>query len=159
MGVLHSATLGTRHGGIWSSVVARMVQNLPAMQETQVWSLDWEDPLEKGMETHTSILAWRIPWKEEADGLESMGSQRVGHDWATNTDWLTDRWWHMQVYRQIGAYSRGAWVFKRIQWFQFFKHLISFSIWRLFWSCFEVGSFVILYLCLPLTKSLVLNIH
>ena len=57
-----------------------MVKNLPIMQETQVQSLGREDPLEKGMATHSSILAWRIPWREEPDGLQSMGSQRVGHD-------------------------------------------------------------------------------
>ena len=57
-----------------------MVKNLPAMQETQVRSLGQEDPLEKGMATHSSILAWRIPWTEEHSGLQSMGLQRVGHD-------------------------------------------------------------------------------
>ena len=55
------------------------------MQETQVQTLGREDPLEKGMATHSSILAWEIPWTEEPGGLQSMGSQRVGHDWATNT--------------------------------------------------------------------------
>ena len=53
--------------------------------ETWVWSLGWEDPLEKGMATHSSILAWRIPWTEEPGGEESMGPQRVGRDWATTT--------------------------------------------------------------------------
>ena len=53
------------------------------MRETSVWSLVCEDPLEKGMATHSSILAWRIPWTEELFGLQSMGSQRVGHDWVT----------------------------------------------------------------------------
>ena len=57
-----------------------MVKNLPAMQETQVQSLVWEDSLKKGMFTHSSILNWRIPWIEEARGLQSMGSQRVGHN-------------------------------------------------------------------------------
>ena len=57
-----------------------MVKNLPAMQETQVQSLGWEDPLEEGMATHPSFLAWSIPWTEEPGGLESIGSQRVGHD-------------------------------------------------------------------------------
>ena len=57
-----------------------MVKNLPAMQETQVRSLDQEDPLEQGMVTHSSILAWRIPWREEPGGLQSMGSQIVGHN-------------------------------------------------------------------------------
>ena len=59
--------------------MAQMVKNLPAMQETQVRSLGWEDPLEEGMATHSKILAWRIPRIEEADGLQSMGSQRVGN--------------------------------------------------------------------------------
>ena len=67
------------------SFVAQMVKNSPALQETRVWSLDQEDPLEKGMATHSSILAWRISWTEEASRLQSMVLQRVGHDWATNT--------------------------------------------------------------------------
>ena len=62
-----------------------MVKNLPAMWETQVQSLGWGDPLEKGMPTHSSILAWRIPWTEEPGRLQSMGLQRVRHDWVTNT--------------------------------------------------------------------------
>ena len=60
-----------------------VVKNLPTMQEmqeTQVRSLSWEDPLEEGMATHSSILAWRIPWTEEPGGLQSMGLQRVRHD-------------------------------------------------------------------------------
>ena len=56
-----------------------MVQNLPAMGETQIQSLGWEDPLEKGMATHSSILAWRTPRTEEPGGLQFVGSQRVGH--------------------------------------------------------------------------------
>ena len=59
-------------------LVVQMVKILPAMQETWVWSLSWEDPLEKGMATHSSILAWRITWMHEPGGLQSMGSQRVG---------------------------------------------------------------------------------
>ena len=60
--------------------MAQLVNNPPAMCETWVQSLDWEDPLEKDMATHSSILAWRIPWTEEPGGLQSMGSQRVRHD-------------------------------------------------------------------------------
>ena len=56
-----------------------MVKNLPMMQETWVQSLGWEDPLEKERGTHSRILAWRIPWTEEPGGLQSIGSQRVGH--------------------------------------------------------------------------------
>ena len=63
-----------------ASLVAQMVKNLPAKQETRVRSLGQEDPLEKGMATHSSALAWRIPWTEEPDGLQSVGSQRVRHD-------------------------------------------------------------------------------
>ena len=62
-----------------------MVKNLPAIQESQVWSLGQEDPLEKGMVTHSSILAWRIPWMEDPGRLQSVGLQRVRLDWATNT--------------------------------------------------------------------------
>ena len=57
-----------------------MMDNLPAMQETWVRSLGWDDPLEKGMATHSSILAWRIPWTEKSGGLQSTVSQRVGHN-------------------------------------------------------------------------------
>ena len=59
----------------WTSVIAQSVKNLPAMQETRVLFLGWEDPLEKETITHSSILAWRIPWTEEPCGLQSMGSQ------------------------------------------------------------------------------------
>ena len=60
----------------WASLVVQMVKNLPAVWETQVPSLGWENPLEEGMATHSSILAWRIPWTEELGGLQSTGSQR-----------------------------------------------------------------------------------
>ena len=64
----------------WTSLVAQLVKNLPAMWETWVRSLDREDALEKGMATHSSICAWRILWPEEPGGLHFMGSQRVGQD-------------------------------------------------------------------------------
>ena len=64
----------------WASLVAQLVKNLPAMQGTWVWSLGWEDPLEKGKATHSCILAWRIPWT-----VQSTGSQRLRHDWVTFT--------------------------------------------------------------------------
>ena len=60
--------------------VNQSVKNQPAMPETQVHSLGREDPLEKGMATHSSILAWKTPWSEEPGGLQSMGSQKVGHN-------------------------------------------------------------------------------
>ena len=67
-----------------ASLVAQRLKCLPTMQETWVRSLGWEDPLEKEMAIHSSILAWRIPWTEEPGGLQSTGSQRVGHYWATS---------------------------------------------------------------------------
>ena len=65
-------------------VAVQEVKNLPAVQETCVWSLGQEDPLEKGMAAHSSVLVWRFPWVEEPGGLQSMGWQKVGHDSASN---------------------------------------------------------------------------
>ena len=62
-----------------------MAKNPPAVKEIWIHSLGQEDPPEKGMATHSSILAWRIPWTEEPGGLQSVGLQGIGHDWATNT--------------------------------------------------------------------------
>ena len=68
----------------WVSLVAQRLKCLPLVQETRVQFLGWEDPLEKEMVTHSSILAWKIPWTEKLGRLQSTGSQRVGHDWATS---------------------------------------------------------------------------
>ena len=70
------------------SLVAQTVKRLPTMRETWVQSMGQEDPLEKKMATHSSILAWKIPWTEECSRLQSMGSQRVRHDWATSLSLL-----------------------------------------------------------------------
>ena len=67
----------------WAFLVAQMVKNLPAMWKTWVWPLGWEDPVNVGMATHSSILAWNIPWTEDSGGLQTMGLQRVRHDWET----------------------------------------------------------------------------
>ena len=76
------------------SLVAQMVKNLPAMRKIQVQSLGKKDPLDKRMATHSSILIWRVPWTEELGRLLSMGSQRVGHDWATDTfTFIVDLYW------------------------------------------------------------------
>ena len=69
----------------WASLVAQLVKNLPAMPETWFRSLTWKDTLEKGMTTHSSVLAWRIPWKEEPGKLQSLRLQRLRHNWVTNT--------------------------------------------------------------------------
>ena len=71
-----------------ASLVAQRLKRLPTMQETWVWSLGWEHPLKKEMATHSSILAWRIPWTEEPGGLQSTGWQRVGHNWATSVQFV-----------------------------------------------------------------------
>ena len=96
---LHSSPLGTHpsllhtdfykikskfHFVTRASLVAQRLKRLSGMWETRVWSLGQEDPLEKEMATHSSTLAWRIPWREEPGRLQSMESQRVGHDWATS---------------------------------------------------------------------------
>ena len=65
-----------------ASLVSQRVKHLLTMWETQVWSLGWDDSLEKEMATHSSILAWKIPWMEKPGGLQSVGSQIVRHDWA-----------------------------------------------------------------------------
>ena len=71
------------HFILWASLVVQMIIGWQC-RRPQVWSLGWEDPLKKRMTTHSSILAWKILWTEEPDGLQSMRSQRVGHDWPTN---------------------------------------------------------------------------
>ena len=83
-----------------------MARNLPAMQETKVQSLDRENTLEKGMATHSSILAWRIPWTEEPGRLQSMVSQRAGLDWTTFTFMLTLWRGFRNVYIYIGNQKR-----------------------------------------------------
>ena len=77
-----------QHYWLVHSLVAQMVKRLPAVLETQIQSLGWEDPLEKEMATHSSILACRIPWTEKPDGLQSMGSKRVKNSWATSVSSL-----------------------------------------------------------------------
>ena len=75
----------------WTSLVAQRLKPLPTMRETWIQSLGQEDPLEKEMATHSSIVARRIPWTEGPDGLQSMELQRVRHDWVTNTFTLTQQ--------------------------------------------------------------------
>ena len=83
-GLLTSTKKAQRDTAGWAHS-ARWWKNPPPMQETWVWSMAWEDPLEKGMATHSTIPAWRISWTEEPGRLQSMVWQRVGHDWATFT--------------------------------------------------------------------------
>ena len=93
-------------------LVAQMVKRLSAMQETRVRCLGWEDPLEKEMAVHSSILAWKIPWTAEPGRLPSMGSQRVGHDWAISLSLSpTPVFWPGEFH---GIYS--PWVAKSWTW-------------------------------------------
>ena len=85
-----SSSQGDFMSSLWASLVAQMVKNLPAMPETQVWSLGLEYPLGKGKANHCSILAWRVPWTEEPGRLQSIVSQRVRQDWVPNTFTLSD---------------------------------------------------------------------
>jgi len=88
---------------VWASLVAQTAKNLAAMLEIRVQFLCWEDPLEEGMVTQSSILAWRIPWTGKLGGLECMGLQRVRHNWATNT------WWHLSTYPGLPLAGRVPW--------------------------------------------------
>ena len=112
----------------WASLVAPTVKNPPAMWETWVWSLDWEDSLQEGMATHSSILTWRIPWAEEPGGLQSTGSQRVRGDRATQhstaqevlscSTALSHRcFWCYRFWPQMPLQETNLWVFPHIRCF------------------------------------------
>ena len=97
-----------------ASLVAQTVKNSPALQETWVQSLGQEDPLEKRMATHSSILAWRTTWTEESGGIQSMGSQRVRHDWATSLSLFIFMHWRRKwqptpVFLPGESQGRGSW--------------------------------------------------
>ena len=114
--------------GYGAFLEGQTIKNLSAIWETQVRSLGREDPLEKEMATHSSILAWRISWTEEPGGLQSTGSQRVGYDWGTNT--FTYELWVTDVKKQIYDYieiNLEYWLEGLMleQKFQYFRHLIQ----------------------------------
>ena len=125
-----------------ASVMAWMAKNLSAMQEIWVQSLGWEDPLEKGMATHFSILAWKIPWAEEPGRLQSMGLQRIRHNWVTNT-----------FFQEIVVQSLCCVWFFAIPWNAACKASLSFTI---SWSLLKLMSIESvmpsnnLFLCHPL---------
>ena len=89
---------------LWASLVAQLVKNPSARQETPVWFLDREDTLEEGQATHSRILAWRIPWTEEPGRLQSMGSQGAGHNSAWHVHFFT-----LRVVLRLKI-SRGKWL-------------------------------------------------
>ena len=103
----------------WASLVAQRLKRLPPMRETRVRSLGWEDPLEKEMATHSSILAWRIPWTEELGRLQSTGLQRVGLDWVTSLSYIymcSFVYTHTHTHTHTCMYSLGepGWVTETI---------------------------------------------
>ena len=115
-----------------------MVKYLSIIQEIWVWSLSWDNPLEKGLATHSSILAWRIPWTEKPDGLQSMGSKRIGQDWMTISLSLFSK-----RIKHLNQYSFGLRIFpvcgggvgvglssKHLIWIVGWKWLMMY-----FWNC------------------------
>ena len=108
-----------------ASLVAQTIKNLPAMQEMQVRSLGQKDPLEKGMATHSSVLAWRFPWTEEPGGLQSMELQRVGHNWATNTHTSDD----LAVSKKLEF--QGYWLKPPCTWVYMGYHSGPLMLWLL----------------------------
>ena len=102
------------------SLGVQTAKSLPAKQEIQVWSLGWEDPLEKEMATHFSTLAWKIPMTEEPGRLQSTESQRVGHDWATSLtvffwDWKLTTLDIIKDFCIVNSQILGGWIFKRLR--------------------------------------------
>ena len=112
----------------WAFLVAQIVKNMPTMQETQVWSLGQNDPLEKGMATHSSILAWRIPWTEEPRGLQSTELQWVRHNWGVNTSLTIKVVWCKRTYE----YFQNRWY---ILTFFLVPSRIQCTCWLLSWLC------------------------
>ena len=114
--VIHVVVCTVLHCFLWlsyiiwgASLVPQRLKRLHPMRKTWVWSLGREDPLEKEMVTHSSILAWRIPWTEEPGRLKSTGSQRVGHDWAMLYGYFTfypfDGWWVLELFLLTDYYE------------------------------------------------------
>ena len=111
-------------GYIRAFLLAQRFKCLPAMRETRVWSLGWEAPLEKEMATHSSILAWRIRWREEPSRLQSMGSQRVGQDWATSLSFRLHHRIANQIINTLTEIKTGyIWLFNYIPdtYFYFYR--------------------------------------
>ena len=116
----------------WASLVVQMVKNSPAMWETWVQSLGWEDPLEEGMATHSSILAWRIP-RDRGARLQSMGLQRVRHNWATKHTYTyayayTHTHTHTHTNRMAVSHGNSVFNFLRNYLQNCFQDSVPFSI-------------------------------
>ena len=124
---LNSSSSSSSNESERASLVAQMVKSLSAMQKTQVLSLGLEDPLEVDRATHSSTLAWRIPWTEEPGGRQSIGSQRIGHDWSTITHSLNDSKC-FQNWKWLGKYFRAVF---NLGWF--YSPGDIWSVWKHVW--------------------------
>ena len=126
---------------ILASLVAQMVKRLPTVRETWVQSLGQGDPLEKEMATHFSTFAWKIPWTEECSRLQSMGSQRVRHDWVTSLTSFqsnsspvnlnrvcTEKWAYGYLQKPIFSYGT-PWVFHITEWLANSRYLFRRPKW------------------------------
>ena len=134
-----------------ASLVAQTVKCLPAMWDTRVWSLGREDSLEKEMATHSSTLAWKIPWTEEPCRLQSTGSQRVRHDWATSFtslhSWPQELSWHQRVCYLANELQ---WVQMRLKvsWKSYFLPLWAYLGFNQFlWILFLMAASFFQWLC------------
>ena len=167
------------HFSTTAVLLAQRLKRLPTMWETWVQSLGLGDPLEKEMETHSSILAWRIPWTEEPGGLQSTGSQRVEHDWATSlthslTEWSTSFSYFLQFKSEFGkkefmiqatvsSRSWFCWLYRASPYLAANNIINMISVSTIWWCpcvesslvLLEEGAFYdqcILLLCFPLFK-------
>ena len=130
----------------WASLVAQTVKNLPAMWEDWVQPLGWEDPLEDSRATHSSILAWGFPWTEEHSRLQSMGSQRIRHSWATKqstynfSSWLPsqDTGNHPGIGLPFSTVCMCIWMCAYVQFslYHIFSYLVIFIL-LLWWAFFS----------------------
>ena len=121
---------------LFTYLVAHMVKNLPVVQETWVQSLGQGDSLEKGMVTHSSILAWRIPWTEESGGLQFTGSQRVGHDWVTSL--------HLSHFLLHSSGNLNKKYKTIVQWRNYYSYNTNFPLLKMvsaWWGCSLISNF------------------
>ena len=128
--------------------MAQTVKRLPTMRETRVRSLGWEDPMEKEMAIHSSTIAWKIPWTEEPGRLQSMGSQRVGHDWGTSLHLTLSlffspvKWRSYSVFKLTSLYYMLVFMFTWQRCFLTWYLLLACVIFCYFLFCFPYFIFM-----------------
>ena len=125
----------------WATLMAQMVKNLTALQETWVWSLGQEEPLKKGMSTHSSILAWRIQGTEEPGGLQFIALQRVRHNWVTSTS-LLNHMPSLMLSDSLGGGVRNHTTFGI--YVPIVQHKFSFYLWYNYIKIYRLGAFLVI---------------